>query len=287
MRLVSHSEGIGRIEGDEVALLDLPYRDLGACLAAGGVESCRDATVRKRLPLGEARLLAPVPRPPKVICVGINYHDHVEELRSVLGAFEAPKEPVFFFVPSSAVTGPNDPIYMPEIAPGQVDHECELAVVIGRGGRDLDASTAWRHVAGITMANDVSARDVQAKAMGGQIFELSHAKGFDSFKPMGPCLVTMDEVELPLDLEISCSVSGTEYQRARTSALVFDVPTCLALISRYVSLEPGDVVLTGSPAGVGFFQGRFLVEGDVVEVSGEGIGTLRNVVEPAAKRGER
>lgn len=287
MRLATVPEGIARIEGDEVALLELPYRDLGACLAAGQIESCRDASVRERVPLEGLALCAPVPRPPKVVCVGINYHDHVEELRTVLGRFEAPKEPVFFFVPSSAVAGPHDPILMPEVAPGQVDHECELAVVIGRGGRDLDASAAWEHVAGLTMANDVSARDVQAKAMGGQIFELSHAKGFDSFKPMGPELVTMDEVELPLDLEIRCSVNGTVHQRARTSQLLFDVPTCLAHISRYVSLEPGDVVLTGSPAGVGFFQGRFLAAGDVVETTGEGIGTLRNIVEPAVKGEDR
>jgi 2-keto-4-pentenoate hydratase/2-oxohepta-3-ene-1,7-dioic acid hydratase in catechol pathway len=219
-----------------------------------------------------------------VVCIGITYASPLEELRSVLGTFAAPAAPVFFYVPSSAVCGPTDDIVLPALAPTQVDHECELAVVIGRGGRDLDPRTAWDHVAGVTLANDVSARDVQAKAMSGPMLELSHAKGFDTFKPMGPVLLTTDEVSLPLDVEISCTVSGTEYQRARTSDLIFDVPACLAQVSRWVSLEPGDVVLTGSPAGVGFFQGRFMVAGDVVEVTGEGIGSLRNRLVQAPTR---
>jgi 2-keto-4-pentenoate hydratase/2-oxohepta-3-ene-1,7-dioic acid hydratase in catechol pathway len=284
MRLATLTDGIARIDDGEVAVLDLPYHDLGEVLAAGALERCRTAGVTERRPLGATRLRAPVPRPPKVVCIGINYASHLEELRAVLGTFDAPAEPVFFYVPSSAVCGPTDDIVLPALAPAQVDHECELAVVIGRGGRDLDPRTAWDHVAGVTLANDVSARDVQAKAMSGPMLELSHAKGFDTFKPMGPVLLTTDEVSLPLDVEISCTVSGTEYQRARTSDLIFDVPACLAQVSRWVSLEPGDVVLTGSPAGVGFFQGRFMVAGDVVEVTGEGIGSLRNRLVQAPTR---
>jgi 2-keto-4-pentenoate hydratase/2-oxohepta-3-ene-1,7-dioic acid hydratase in catechol pathway len=284
MQLATLTDGIARIEDGEVAVLDLPYGDLGEVLAAGALERCRSAAVTERRPFDVARLRAPVPRPPKVVCIGINYACHLEELRSVLGTFEAPTEPVFFYVPSSAVCGPADDIVLPALAPTQVDHECELAVVIGRGGRDLDARTAWAHVAGVTLANDVSARDVQVKAMSGPMLELSHAKGFDGFKPMGPVLVTPDELSLPLDVEISCAVNGTEYQRARTTDLIFDVPACLAHVSRWVSLEPGDVVLTGSPAGVGFFQGRFMTAGDVVEVTGGGIGSLRNRLVPAASR---
>jgi 2-keto-4-pentenoate hydratase/2-oxohepta-3-ene-1,7-dioic acid hydratase in catechol pathway len=284
MQLATLTDGIARIEDGEAAVLDLPYRDLGEVLAAGALERCRTAAVTERRPFDVACLRAPVPRPPKLVCIGINYACHLEELRSVLGKFDAPTEPVFFYVPSSAVCGPADDIVLPALAPTQVDHECELAVVIGRGGRDLDARTAWAHVAGVTLANAVSARDVQVKAMSGPMLELSHAKGFDGFKPMGPVLVTTDELSLPLDVEISCAVNGTEYQRARTTDLIFDVPACLAHVSRWVSLEPGDVVLTGSPAGVGFFQGRFMTAGDVVEVTGGGIGSLRNRLVPAASR---
>lgn len=278
MKLVTTTEGVGRIEGDDVALLDVPDADLGAVLARGTFGECAAAPTRAHRPLADAVLRAPVPQPPKVICIGINYRSHVDELRTVLGNFDEPAEPVFFFIPSSAVCGPNDPIVFPALAPTQVDHECELAVVIGTTGKDIDPADAWGHVAGITMANDVSARDVQAKAMTGPVLELSHAKGFDTFKPMGPALVTPDEFGIdPLDVEITCSVDGTEHQRARTTDLIFDVPSCIAHVSRYVTLVPGDVILTGSPAGVGFFQGRFLVDGDVVEVTGEGIGTLRNL----------
>lgn len=278
MRYATTSSGVARVEGDELVALDVRYRDLGEVLAASALADLADAPAKERTPFAGAELRAPVPQPPKVICIGINYGTHVDELRTVLGNFDDPTEPVFFFIPSSAVCGPTDPIVFPAIAPGKVDHECELAVVIGTGGKDIDPADAWVHVAGITMANDVSARDVQGKAMSGPVYELSHCKGFDTFKPMGPVLVTPDEIGTdPLDVEISCSVSGTERQRASTTDLIFDVPSCIAHVSKYVSLVPGDVILTGSPAGVGFFQGRFLVDGDVVEVTGEGIGTLRNV----------
>ena len=278
MRYATTSNGIARVEGDVLVALDVPYAGLGEALAAGALGELASAPEKERTLLADAELRAPVPQPPKVICIGINYGTHVDELRTVLGNFDAPDEPVFFFIPSSAVCGPNDPITFPGIAPTQVDHECELAVVIGAAGKDIDPANAWDHIAGVTMANDVSARDVQGKAMAGQVFELSHAKGFDTFKPMGPVLVTPDEIGVdPFDVEITCSVNGTEYQRASTTDLVFDVPACVAHVSKYVSLVPGDVILTGSPAGVGFFQGRFLADGDVVEVTGEGIGTLRNI----------
>lgn len=281
MRLATTTAGaVARVEDEELVLLDLPYPDLGAVLGAGALDDCSTAPAKERRPFDPATLRAPVPVPPKVLCIGINYASHVDELRSVLGKFPAPQHPVFFFVPSSAVCGPTDPILRPAVDPDQVDHECELAVVIGRAGRDIDASDAWAHVAGVTLANDVSARHLQTKAMTGPQFELSHAKGLDSFKPMGPVLVTTDELALPLDVELSCAVNGTLRQHARTADLIFDVPSCIAEVSRYVSLTPGDVILTGSPAGSGFFEGRFLVDDDVVEVHGVGIGMLRNVVRP-------
>lgn len=280
VKLATTHDGVGRVEGDEIALLDLPYPDLGALLTLGDLAECQSAKVRKRLPYAVEHLRAPVPVPPKVVCVGINYHDHVDELRAIIGDFPQPQRPVFFFIPSTAVCGPADAIVRPSVDPDRVDHECELAVVIGQRGRNIDPRSAWSHVAGITLANDVSARELQAKAMTGQEFELSHCKGLDTFKPMGPVLVTLDEIALPLDVDLSCAVNGEIHQQARTSDLVFDVPTCLAEISRYVTLVPGDVVLTGSPAGSGFFQGRFLADGDMVEVHSDKIGTLRNTVFP-------
>jgi 2-keto-4-pentenoate hydratase/2-oxohepta-3-ene-1,7-dioic acid hydratase in catechol pathway len=130
------------------------------------------------------------------------------------------------------------------------------------------------------MANDVSARDIQLQAMsGGHEFTLAHAKGLDTFKPTGPAVVTLDEFSLPLDLEIGCRVNGETKQCARTASLIHDVPDCIAYVSEFMRLDPGDVVLTGSPAGVGFFRGGdFLRDGDIVEVWGEGIGSLRNPV---------
>jgi 2-keto-4-pentenoate hydratase/2-oxohepta-3-ene-1,7-dioic acid hydratase in catechol pathway len=285
VKFATTSSGVAYLDGDHLVVLDTPYRDLGEVLDHGALGDLADAPVKERIPLADAELRAPVPRPPKVICIGINYGSHVDELRTVLGDFEAPSEPVFFFIPSSAVCGPDDPIVLPAVAPGQVDHECELAVVIGTGGHGIAAAEAWGHVAGLTMSNDVSARDVQSKAMRGQVFELSHAKGFDTFKPMGPFLLTTDEVDTGnLDIDVECSVNGTIHQQASTTDLVFDVAACIAHVSKFVSLAPGDVILTGSPAGVGFFQGRFLNEGDVVEVTGSGIGTLRNVCVAATSR---
>jgi len=279
MRLVSLAEGVARLEGNELVALDLDAPDLGALLARGALASCADAPIRSRQPYRLELLRAPVPRPPKVVCIGINYATHVDELRTALGDFPPPREPVFFFVPSSAVAGPADSVVLPRLAPDRVDHECELAVVVGRRAKEIAPDEAWAYVAGLTMANDISARDVQAKAMRGPALELSHAKGFDGFKPMGPVLVTLDELATaPLDLELRCRVNGEERQRARTSDLLFDIPACLSHVSQWVTLEPGDVILTGSPAGVGFFQGRFLEPGDVVEVEGEGIGTLRNEI---------
>jgi 2-keto-4-pentenoate hydratase/2-oxohepta-3-ene-1,7-dioic acid hydratase in catechol pathway len=184
--------------------------------------------------------------------------------------------------------GPNDPIVLPSRWPDQVDYESELAVVIGRSARDVGEGEVWDHVAGVTMANDVSARDIQLEAFGGHEMTLTHAKGLDGFKPMGPCLVTLDELDVTgaggnrgsacLDVHIGCAVNGEQRQDARTADLVHDVPRCVSYVSQYMRLDPGDVLLTGSPAGVGFFQGKFLRAGDVVETSGEGIGTMRNEV---------
>ena len=282
MKIFSTNQGIAREATDgTLELLDLAESDLGAILPADPeLRQIRDAEVRKRVALEDVELRAPLARPGKIICIGINYASHVEEMRPVLERMggEVPTNPVFFLVPGSAVGGPNQPIVLPDFAHDQVDYEVELAVVIGRGGSRISEADAMGHVVGYTLANDVSARDIQLKAMTGQEFTLTHAKGLDGFKPLGPALVTADEFEDPIDIQIEARVNGELRQDARTNDFVHSIPKCIAYVSRYMRLDPGDVFLTGSPAGVGFFRGVFLKAGDVVEMTADRIGTLRNSI---------
>ena len=282
MKIFSTNQGIAREATDgTLELLELAESDLGAILPADPeLRQVRDAEVRKRVALEDVELRAPLARPGKIICIGINYASHVEEMRPVLERMggEVPTNPVFFLVPGSAVGGPNQPIVLPDFAHDQVDYEVELAVVIGRGGSRISEADAMGHVVGYTLANDVSARDIQLKAMTGQEFTLTHAKGLDGFKPLGPALVTVDEFEDPIDIQIEARVNGELRQDARTNDFVHSIPKCIAYVSRYMRLDPGDVFLTGSPAGVGFFRGVFLKAGDVVEMTADRIGTLRNSI---------
>ena len=282
MKIFSTNQGIAREATDgTLELLELAESDLGAILPEDPeLRQIRDAEVRKRVALEDVELRAPLARPGKIICIGINYASHVEEMRPVLERMggEVPANPVFFLVPGSAVGGPNQPIVLPDFAHDQVDYEVELAVVIGRGGSRISEADAMGHVVGYTLANDVSARDIQLKAMTGQEFTLTHAKGLDGFKPLGPALVTADEFEDPIDIQIEARVNGELRQDARTNDFVHSIPKCIAYVSRYMRLDPGDVFLTGSPAGVGFFRGVFLKAGDVVEMTADRIGTLRNSI---------
>jgi 2-keto-4-pentenoate hydratase/2-oxohepta-3-ene-1,7-dioic acid hydratase in catechol pathway len=210
------------------------------------------------IPLSEVRLLAPI-IPSKVVCVGRNYVEHAEELGS-----DVPEEPLLFMKPSTAVIGPEDPIRLPPES-GRVDHEGELAVVIGRPCRRVSEEDAFGFILGYTCANDVTARDLQQKD--GQ---WTRAKGFDSFCPLGPWV----ETELdPSDVEIATRVNGETRQRARTSNMIFRPSTVISYVSQVMTLLPGDVILTGTPSGVGP-----LSPGDRVEVEVEGIGILANEV---------
>lgn len=282
MKIFATNQGIAREAADgTLEILELDESDLGAILQEDPeLRSVRDAAVRKRVALEDVELRAPLARPGKIICIGINYASHVEEMRPVLERMggEVPTNPVFFLVPGSAVCGPDQPIVLPDFAHDQVDYEVELAVVIGRGGSRIAEADAIRHVVGYTLANDVSARDIQMKAMTGQEFTLTHAKGLDGFKPLGPALVTADEFDDPIDIHIETRVNGEIRQDARTNDFVHSIPRCISYVSRYMRLDPGDVILTGSPAGVGFFQGVFLKAGDVVEMTADRIGTLRNSI---------
>ncbi len=282
MKFFTTDRGIARESADgRLELLDLPEPDLGARLAVDPtLEGARTAAVRETVARSEVRLRAPVPAPRKVIGIGINYQSHVEETREMLKRLgvEVPTDPVFFLAPGTAVVGPEDPIVLPKVAPDMVDYEIELAAVIGRGGFGIEEADALAHVAGYTLANDVSARDVQRKAMGTPEFELSHAKGMDGFKPMGPALVTADQLPEPLDVHLVTRVNGEIRQDAHTTELVHPVSRCIAHITKFMRLEPGDVILTGSPAGVGVARGVFLKPGDVVELSADAIGTIRSEV---------
>ena len=231
-----------------------------------------DDLARSARPIAKVALLAPVPRPGKVLCLGLNYRDHAAE-----SGMDLPAEPVVFAKASSSVIGHRAPIRLPAVS-SKVDYEVELAFVVGRAAKNVPEERAMQHVAGYTVLNDVSARDYQLEKAGGQ-WHLG--KSFDTFCPIGPWLVTPDEIEDPHSLDLQCTVSGERLQASNTSQMVFTVPQIVAYLSQVLTLEPGDVVATGTPPGVGFAREpvRFLRAGDVVECTVEGVGTLINPVE--------
>ncbi|HJZ07846.1 MAG: fumarylacetoacetate hydrolase family protein [Trebonia sp.] len=214
----------------------------------------------QRYPLAEVRLLAPV-LPSKVVAIGRNYADHIREM----GAAQLPQEPVLFLKPSTSVTGPGDRIAYPVKLTDRVDYEGELAVIIGRLCRDVPKERAEDVIFGYTCANDVTARDLQLRD--GQ---WTRAKGFDTFCPLGPWMETGTD---PSDLGITTTVNGEVRQHARTRELLWDVPSLIEYVSAVMTLLPGDVLLTGTPEGVGP-----LADGDEVSVTIESIGTLTNKV---------
>ncbi|MHA7650721.1 fumarylacetoacetate hydrolase family protein [Mycobacterium sp. ML4] len=284
MRLYTTNRGIAREDQPgELALLNLAERDLGELLRTRGLAVAASAAVRERLPLAAVEVLAPVLRPGKVPIIGLNYRSHAEEVIEVMKQFgremPMPTEPHFHLTPGSSVIGPGQPIVLPERAPAMVDYEGEIAAVIGTVASHVPSSRAWSYLAGLTAGNDVSARDVQRRAMAGDVtLSVGQAKGFDTFKPLGPCLVTADEFSEPLDLGLRTVVNGEVRQDARTTELVFQISELISSVSHYFTLEPGDVLLTGSPQGVGQFSGTYLAPGDVIDVSVERIGTLTNNV---------
>jgi 2-keto-4-pentenoate hydratase/2-oxohepta-3-ene-1,7-dioic acid hydratase in catechol pathway len=258
--------------------------DLGDVIRDGGLGRLESAPVVDKVSLADAKLRAPVPRPGKVIIVGLNYPSHGEEALAMFAAMgkpdiQLPTVPNFYIAAASAVTGPGQPIRLPRAAPGKVDYEGEVVIVIGEDGAEINASDAWQHVAGLTIANDVSARDVQQRAMiGDPTATIATAKSFDTFKPLGPCLVTADEFGKPLDLRIRTRVNNELRQDDRTSSFIHEIPDLIAYLSRFHMLQAGDVICTGTPAGAGLFSQRFLAPGDVVEVDVEEIGLLTNPV---------
>jgi 2-keto-4-pentenoate hydratase/2-oxohepta-3-ene-1,7-dioic acid hydratase in catechol pathway len=267
----------GATDEDDVLDLLLSGDEFWAELRA----AARDA--KGGIPLASAKLLAPIPRPPRnVFCIGWNYSEHFEEGRQARGQSgpqlaprDIPQFPAIFTKNPATVVGPDAPVLFPAPHSEQLDWEAELAVVIGKGGRDITEAAATGHVFGYTCANDVSVRDVQRRH-GGQWFK---GKNFDTHLPMGPWIVTAEDLD-PGDLAIRSRVNGVTKQDSRTKYMVFKIPRLIAEISAGCELWPGDMIITGTPAGVGFARTppEYLKVDDVVEIEIERIGVLRNTV---------
>lgn len=220
-------------------------------------------------PLTEVRLLPPVPNPSKFICIGLNYQDHCDEQNK-----PRPERPILFGKYNNAIVGHDDFVVHSPVT-GQLDYEGELGVVIGRGGKGISRQHALQHVFGYTIVNDISARDVQ-KSDG----QFLRAKSQDTFAPMGPCLVTQHQVPDPQNLAIRTSVNGELMQDSTTANMIFGVAELIEFISEGITLEPGDIISTGTPAGVGVHRKPqvLLKPGDLVEIEIENIGILRNTI---------
>jgi 2-keto-4-pentenoate hydratase/2-oxohepta-3-ene-1,7-dioic acid hydratase in catechol pathway len=291
MRLISYRAGDalrpGVILGDEVfdvaallagdqaeaagstrRLLESFGEDLPGLAATLEEAAGRDEAARVG-PLAEAVLGPPVPDPAKVLCIGINYKGHATETRR-----ELPKFPDVFCKFASSLVGPTDDMQLTRVSP-KMDYECELAVVIGKPCRDVSPADATDKVAGAMVLNDISARDLQFNAT-----QWLPGKAIDDSTPCGPALVTIDEIDDLQALGVATRVNGEERQRSDTSQMIFGVAEIVSYISTFLQLNPGDVISTGTPEGIGSRMDppTFLAAGDVVEVEVDGLGTLRNTV---------
>ena len=273
MKLVSYSTGSSAITpgillsdvGQIIDLNDLGYPTLIDYIKAGlPAVNATDA-----IALDQVRLHAPLPAPPRIFAIGLNYRDHARE-----SGMEIPTTPVVFFKLATAVIGPGDPIVLPRNST-MPDWEAEFAVIIGKGGYRIPAAS-WRdHVCGYTNVNDISARDVQFSST-----QWSMSKSFPTFCPLGPCIVTADEIADPHNLDISLTLNGERMQHSNTRELVFKIPDLVEYLSSITPLLPGDIISTGTPPGVGLGQNpkRWLKPGETVTVTVEGLGSLTNPV---------
>jgi 2-keto-4-pentenoate hydratase/2-oxohepta-3-ene-1,7-dioic acid hydratase in catechol pathway len=281
MRLVSYSangkEAAGVLLAEQIvplSSLDRPpaasVRGLLEQLDAQALAELGDAAraAGERVALDTVQLRAPVSDPEKIVCIGLNYRDHAAETGQ-----EIPKAPMWFAKFRNSLRGAGEEIVLPAAHPDHVDYEAELALVIGRSARNVPASEALGHIAGVMPFNDVSARDLQ---MQNQLW--TSGKAIDGFAPCGPALVTLDEAGDLGSLTLRTRIDGETVQEGTTAEMIFSPAELVAWLSRTITLLPGDIVATGTPAGVGAAQGRFLRDGDAVEVEIEGIGTLCNPV---------
>lgn len=264
----------GVVSGDHVVSLKAAGFPSMISVLEGGPEGLKRIEVllakppeESTTPLSSAKLMAPVPKPTKIICVGLNYRDHAIESK-----MEIPTRPTIFSKYNNTVIGPYDDIVIPKNTE-KPDYEAEMAFVIGKGGRHIKAANWKQHVFGYMNLNDVSARDVQLA-----VSQWVMGKTFDTFAPMGPYLVSADEVADPHNLNISLSVNGETLQQSNTRELIFKVPDLVEFLSSIMTLEAGDIISTGTPSGVGFSwtPPKWLKPGDEVVVTVEGLGSLRN-----------
>lgn len=291
MKLVTYRNGSGirhgRLRETDAAgvVVDLGAGDLLGLLEAGppALELARRASGRES-PLSAVQLLAPLLRPPKLLALAANYQDHITEGggQRVDKAGLAPK---LFLKPSSAISGPGQPLLLPAVSQ-TVDWEIELAVVIGRRCRKLPAEQALAAVAGYTIINDISARTIdygskRTDYAWREYFDWLMGKWPDGFAPLGPYLVTADETPDPQNLELRLTLDGVLRQGASTRDMLFGVAEIIAFASRFMTLEPGDIIATGTPSGVGDATGTYLQAGNVMEASISGLGTLRTPVQAA------
>lgn len=249
-----------------------------AALEAAGRIAARRAELGAALhDLCDIRLLAPIPRPPRnVFCVGRNYLDHVAEgYQAMQKDVQLPMAPQFFSKATHTVNAPQGDVRLDSKVTRRLDYEGELAVIIGKGGCDIAAEQAFEHVFGYCVANDVTARDLQRRH--DQWFK---GKSLDTFLPLGPSIVTQDEIADVKELEVTLAVNGELRQRAKVAQMIFDIPSIIASLSAGLTLEPGDIIATGTPSGVGFAMDppRYLHDGDVMVTAITELGELRNRV---------
>jgi 2-keto-4-pentenoate hydratase/2-oxohepta-3-ene-1,7-dioic acid hydratase in catechol pathway len=246
---------------------------LAACRRIASDDKARAALI----PLANAQLLAPIPKPARnAFCVGLNYLDHAKEGAAArMIDLKVPQVPVFFTKATRTVVGPNTDVRLDPKVTQRLDYEVELAVIIGREGRDIGASAAFEYVFGYSIANDVTGRDLQRRHE--QWFK---GKSLDTTLPLGPCIVTRDEIEDPKSLELSMHINGQQRQRARVEQMIFDIPNLIASLSAGMTLEPGYILATGTPSGVGFAMNppQYLRGGDEMVARIDRIGELRNKV---------
>jgi 2-keto-4-pentenoate hydratase/2-oxohepta-3-ene-1,7-dioic acid hydratase in catechol pathway len=281
MKLVSFSESNGPdgaaavrpgiLLEDGNLVIDLTtagYADTLAAITAG-VTSLKNGGAYRGYPLDDVKLHAPLSNPPRIFCIGLNYRDHAAE-----SGMEIPKFPVVFFKLAPSIVGPGAAIVLPEITK-EPDYEAELAFVIGNGGFQISASDAMSHVYGYTILNDVSARDIQFSTS-----QWSLSKSLPTFCPVGPAIVTADEISDPHTLDIQLTIDGEVLQHSNTRELIFKIPELIEYISSITPLLPGDIVSTGTPSGVGLGRKprRWLKAGETVTIAIEGLGELTNPV---------
>lgn len=278
--MIIDAEKLGHIKSSPLPNTMLEFIDLGTDGISKATNLIDTATKEQlqecSIPLANATLMAPIPKPRKnIFGIGLNYTEHVaESARTLDTSKDLPQQPVIFSKPPTTVTGPNTNIIHNQKITKQLDYEVELAVVLGKGGKNIPKANAMDHVYGYTVINDISARDCRRSG------QWIVSKGQDTFAPMGPVLVTSDEIADPHNLNLSLTVNGVEKQNSNTKFMLFNISDLIHDLSTVFTLEEGDIIATGTPAGVG--AGRdpqeFMWPGDVVEATVEGIGTLRNTI---------